>query len=56
MLVPEVPFTIKFGVWGKDWEEREAVGEDGLPVELLQVDLGGQKEVKVKLRRAQGGG
>jgi len=56
LLVPEVTCTIKFEVWGKDWEEREAVGDDGAPLELLQVDLGGRREVKVRLRRIQRSG
>ena len=56
LLVPEVPFTIKFEVWGNGWEEREAVGDDGAPLDLLQVDLGGRREVKVRLRRVRGGG
>ena len=56
LLTPEVPFTIKFEVWDKGREEREAAGEDGAPVELLHVDLGVRKEVKVRLRRVQGGG
>ena len=49
MLAPDVPFTIKFEVWGKDWERRYAVDRDGAPVEMLQVDLGVRKEVKIRL-------
>jgi hypothetical protein len=55
LLTPEVPFTIRFEVWEKDWERREALGEDGAPVELLRVDSGGRKELKIKLRRVRGG-
>jgi hypothetical protein len=51
LLAPEVPFTIKFEVWGKDWEKRYAVDQDGVPVEMLQVDLGQRKEVEIRLRR-----
>ncbi|MEJ7578016.1 MAG: carboxypeptidase-like regulatory domain-containing protein [Pyrinomonadaceae bacterium] len=54
LLAPEVPFTIRIGVWGKDWEERDAMGDDGVPVELLQVDLGARKELMIRLRRVQG--
>ncbi len=54
LLAPEVRFTIKFEVWGKDWEKRYAVDGDGVPVELLQVDLGAQEEVKIRLRSVQG--
>jgi len=53
LLTPEVPFTIKFEVHGKDWEKRYAVDEDGVPVEMLQVDLGQWKEVKIRLRRVE---
>jgi hypothetical protein len=54
LLAPEVPFTIKFEVWGKDWEKRYAVDGDGLPVDLLQVDLGARKRMSIRLRRIQG--
>jgi hypothetical protein len=53
LLAPDVPFTIKFEVWGKGWEKRYAVDGDGVPVEMLQVDLGQRKEVKIRLRRVQ---
>lgn len=54
MLTPEVAFTIKFSVWGKDWEGRQAVDEDDMPLELLRVDLGARQEVQVRLRRVTG--
>ena len=54
LLAPDVPFTIKFEVLGKDWEKRYAVDGDGVPVEMLQVDLGQRKEVKIRLRRVEG--
>jgi hypothetical protein len=53
LLAPNVPFTIKFEVWGKDWERRYAVDGDGIPVEILQVDLGMRREVKIRLRRVK---
>jgi hypothetical protein len=53
LLAPDVPFTIKFEVWGKDWERRYAVDRDGVPVEMLDVDLGVRKQVKIRLRRVE---
>jgi hypothetical protein len=54
LLAPDVPFTIKFEVSGKDWGKRYAVDGDGVPVEMLQVDLGQRKEVKIRLKRVEG--
>jgi hypothetical protein len=54
LLAPEVPFTIKFEVRGKDWERRDAVNQDGVPVEMLRVDLGVRQEVKIRLRSVEG--
>ena len=51
LLAPEVPFTIKFEVRGKDWD---AVNQDGVLVEMLRVDLGVRQEVKIRLRRVEG--
>lgn len=61
LLTPEVPITISFATWegklvnGKwvdgKWVERKAFdGENGLPVEVLQVDLGARKEITVRLK------
>jgi hypothetical protein len=56
LLTPEVPFTIKFEIWGagQEWEERAAFDEAGGPVELLQIDLGARKEMTIRLRDVQG--
>jgi hypothetical protein len=54
LLAPEVPFTVKFEVWDKDWEKRNAVDEDGASVELVQVDQGARKRISIRLRRMQG--
>ncbi|HUQ30612.1 MAG TPA: carboxypeptidase-like regulatory domain-containing protein [Pyrinomonadaceae bacterium] len=56
LLTPEVPFTIKFEIWGssQEWEERSAIDEAGGSVEVLQMDLGVRKEITVRLRRVQG--
>lgn len=54
LLAPEVPFTIKFEVRGKGWETRDAVDQDGVPVEMLRVDLGVREEVNIRLRRVEG--
>ena len=56
LLAPEVPFTIKFEIWGsgQEWEERSAFDEAGGLVEVLQIELGERKEMTVRLRRVQG--
>jgi hypothetical protein len=61
LLTPEVPFTIEFATWegklveGKwvngKWVERKAFDdESGLPIGVLQVDLGARKEITVRLK------
>jgi hypothetical protein len=56
LLAPEVPFTIKFEVWGggQEWEGRSAFDEAGGPVEVLQEEPGARREMTIRLRRAQG--
>ena len=65
VLTPEVPFTIKFETWhgpipkyyggiasgpsGK-WVARNTFDDTGLPLEVLQVDLGQRKELTVRLK------
>jgi hypothetical protein len=58
LLAPEVPFTIKFEIWGsgQEWEERSALGKLGVPVEMLKIELGTRNEMTVRLRRVQGKG
>ena len=55
LLTPEVPFTIKFGIWGsnQELEERSAFDETGGLVEVLQMELGTRKKMIVRLRRVQ---
>jgi hypothetical protein len=51
LLTPEVPFTVKFETWeAVCWVKRTAFDESGIPVEVLQVDLGERKEITVWLR------
>jgi hypothetical protein len=51
LLTPEVAFTIKFATWDGKWVERQGFdNESGLPVDVLQVDLGVRKEITVRLR------
>lgn len=54
LLAPEVPFTIEFKVWRKDWERRDAVDGDGAPVRLLRVESGARRELLIRLRRVHG--
>jgi len=49
VLTPEVPFTMKFKSWQGHWVDRKAVDEAGVPVETVKVELGGQKEMTVRL-------
>ena len=50
LLTPEVAFTIKFATWDGKWVERKAFdNKSGLPVDVLQVDLGVRKEITVRL-------
>lgn len=50
LLTPEVAFTIKFATWDGKWVERKAFdNESGLPVDVLQVDLGVRKEITIRL-------
>lgn len=65
VLTPENPFTIKFQTWygpvpeyhggvasgpSGDWVARSAFDEQGLPLEVLQVDPGKRKEITVRLK------
>ncbi len=51
LLAPEVPFTVRFKTWtGQNWIMRSAFAETGKPVEVLEVSLGRQKEIAVRLR------
>jgi hypothetical protein len=53
-LTPEVAFTLKLQVWGVGgWEDRDAVDENNVRVEWLQVELGTTKELNVRLKRPQ---
>jgi hypothetical protein len=47
LLAPEVPFTIKFEIWGsaQEWEDRSAFDEVSGPVEIVQLDLGARQEM-----------
>jgi hypothetical protein len=51
LLTPEVPFTVKFETWETaGWVQRAAFDESDVPIEVLQVDLGARKEIKVRLK------
>ena len=51
LLTPDAPFTVKFETWeGNGWVTRAAFDESGVPVEVMQVDLGARKEITVRLR------
>jgi hypothetical protein len=51
LLTPEVPFTISFQTWEQnDWVTRSAFDDSSVPIEMLQVDLGAQKEITVRLK------
>jgi hypothetical protein len=51
LLTPEVPFTVKFETWEiAGWVKRSAFDESGVPIEIVQVDLGTRKEITVKLK------
>lgn len=49
ILTPEVPFTIKFQTKHGEWIDRKAFDEQGLPVEIVNVDLGARKEMTIRL-------
>jgi hypothetical protein len=49
ILTPEVPFTIQFETWEGEWVPKKAFDDAGMPVEVIQVDLGARKELTVRL-------
>jgi hypothetical protein len=51
LLTPEVPFTVRFKAWtGQNWVTRSAFDDAGKPVEVLEVGLGHQKEITIRLK------
>jgi hypothetical protein len=51
LLTPDAPFTVTFATSsGGNWIKRAAFDEAGAPIDVLQVDLGGRKEITVRLR------
>jgi hypothetical protein len=65
VLTPEVPFTIKFETWrgpipqyhggipsgpSGEWVARKTFDDRGLPLEVMQVDLGTRKEITVRIK------
>jgi hypothetical protein len=51
VLTPSTPFTIKFETWHGEWVARNAFDSaTGLPLEVVQLDLGSRKEITVRLK------